>query len=245
MNRYHLRLFPDQPLALEDIRTIPAAVLRGAIASVAASGCVPGHSHDTGPCQADCRYWSLFGAEAPWRVGAAYAGTDDESGPFPATARTCAVFPGFTSHGGHGVFDVAIRAWLFEGSTPDRLFAPPYSGRCPVCRALLRPPDGLLIRHAEDDFTSTGEIAATIRTTHTTLSRARRRIIGTHTAEGKLVGRGIYFSARLEVAEALDGLLRNTIRAGLWIGARRSRGMGAVRVELAEIAEEEPSLNDR
>jgi hypothetical protein len=247
VKRFRLRLIPEQPLALDDPRFIPAAALRGALATAAATGCVPGHPHDLGPCKADCRYWRLFGETPVWRITAAYAGTDDDTAPFLATARTCAISPGFKARGGHGVFDTAIRAWLSEGARPDRLFAPPYVARCPVCAAPLIQPEGLVICHNVEtgDYTSITDIATPVQTSHTTFSRTRRRIVGTHTESGSILGRGIYYSARLDVPDELESLFRELIGIGLWIGARRSRGMGGVQSELIALTEPPLGFTER
>src|SRR5437879_2729066 len=106
MKSYWLRLFPEQALAIDDEYVIPASTIRGAIASIAARECIPNHQHDTGPCSANCRYWSLFGDTAEMHISPAHAGPSDEVEPFLATARTCTVHPGFKSTGGHGIFDI-------------------------------------------------------------------------------------------------------------------------------------------
>src|SRR5438105_57663 len=105
MTRYLLRLIPEQPLCVDDTSMIPAQAVRGAIADVLMATCVPGHEHDTGPCGAQCRYWSVFGEGIRLQVGAAYAGSGDETAPTLATARTCSSVPGFKNIGAHGVFD--------------------------------------------------------------------------------------------------------------------------------------------
>ena len=233
MKHYRLRLFPESPLALENDHVIPASVLRGAIATIALSGCNPAHSHDVGPCKADCRYWSLFGTGAGLRISAAYAGSDDDTLPFLASARTCSAHPGFKSTEGHGVFDVAIRAWLFERAAPTRLYAPPFMLRCTICGAALMPCEGWYTRHADDDYSLIADsISTPVHTGHAALSRRRKRIVAQYSADGLIINRNIYYIARVAVPDQIDALLRDMIAGGVWIGARRSRGMGAMRTEL-------------
>src|SRR5689334_9588134 len=102
MKRYLLRLIPEQPLALENPAIIGAQAVRGAIADVLLATCNPDHAHDTGPCGAECRYWSVFGEGSRLKIGPAYAGSGDDTTPTLATVRTCARVPGFKNVGGHG-----------------------------------------------------------------------------------------------------------------------------------------------
>jgi CRISPR-associated Csx10 family RAMP protein len=245
VKHYWLRLFPEQPVHLRDERVIPAAALRGAIASILLGTCMPGHQHDTGPCSAACRYWSFFGERTAVRIGAAYAGTGDETRAFPATARTCSQSPGFKVVGGHGAFDVAIRQWTFEEACaePGRLLAP-FSLRCPVCDAALVPCKGNFTLHGERDLTLVDDIAVPATTVHASIGRTRRQIIERYQADGRLANRGVYYTSRIDVPERLDGLLHEAVSGGLWIGGRRTRGMGAMRAELAPRPPDTP-LEDR
>src|SRR5260221_7795438 len=153
MKRYLLRLIPEHPLRLADETTIPAAALRGALADVLLATCVPGHEHDTGPCGAHCRYWTLFGEGISLRFGPAYLGTGDDTTPLLLTARTCSRAPGFKTADGHGVFDIAIRQSIFEQAVvnPQQLLAP-FSLRCPVCNAPLISYTGLVTRQSEREY---------------------------------------------------------------------------------------------
>ncbi len=246
MKQYWLRLFPEQPLSLEDERIIPAAALRGAIAANLLGGCVKGHEHDTGPCSADCRYWSLFGEGANVRIGPAYAGSGDQTEPLLATVRTCGKAPGFKTAGGHGVFDVAIRQWVFERvcAEPQRLFAP-FSLRCPTCEAALEPYEEMVTRQGEREFAVVKDVATPVQITYAALNRTRKRVVGRYPAAGKLVNRGLYYVAKVDTPERLDSLLREAMADGLRIGGRRSRGMGAVGAELAERQTDQPGLAER
>ncbi|MCC7446703.1 MAG: hypothetical protein IT324_04765 [Anaerolineae bacterium] len=246
MTRYWLRLHPEQPLRLANAATIPASTLRGAIAAVALSACAPGHEHDLGPCSAGCRYWSLFGEGATLRIGPAYAGAGDETQPFLATARTCSQSSGFTAAGGHGVFDVAIRQWVFEQTCrdPQRLLAP-FTLRCPACDAPLIPCEGLATRLGEREYETVGDAATPITLSHAIQGRVRPFITERYAVSAQLINRGMYYTARVDVPERLDGLLRDVIAGGLWIGGRRSRGMGAVRTELVPYTVHEPPLVER
>lgn len=246
MKQYHLRLYPEQPIHLDDATTIPATALRGAIAAVALSTCVPGHMHDLGPCSPQCRYWSLFGEGANLRIGTAYAGMGDDTLPFLATARTCSAVPGFSAAGGHGVFDVAVRQWIFEriSDDPSRILAP-FSLRCPVCGAALMTCEGLVTQQAEREYSVTEGIAHPVTTRHASLGRVRKQIVDRHEESGFLLNRGVHYIARIDVPERLDGLFREVIGGGLWIGGRRSRGMGAMRIELAARSPDELTLDER
>ncbi len=247
MKRYWLRLFPEQPLCLSDDTIIPAPALRGAIAAIALSGCVRGHEHDTGPCSATCRYWSLFGEGANVRVGPAYAGSGDETQPLLATARTCRTYPGLKVAGGHGVFDIAIRQWVFEQvcTEPQRLLAP-FSLRCPTCDSALEPCEGLVTRHGERELTMIKDIAEPVETTHVAIGRVRKQVIERYRVTGKLISRGIYYVAKVDVPDRLDSLLHEVVTGGLRIGGKRSRGMGAMRTELVPRSEENTlSLDER
>ncbi len=239
MTAYWLRLFPEQPLQLDDPSLITARALRGAIASVARRTCLPNALHEHGPCQAGCIYWPLFaGARAAIRFGDGYATTHDDLAPFAATVRTCALHPGFKTNGAHGVLDVAIRGWTFEQTWDHLARLPlPFEMHCAVCGAPLVACEGLLIRRSAHDFAIAEPIAMTpTRTEHRPLSRERWRganVADVFAQDGTLLTRSAYYCARLDVPDALDTLLRSVLAEGVLIGGRRTRGMGAVRVELA------------
>ncbi len=246
MKSYWLRLFPEQPVALDDAMMIPTAALRGAVANILLSTCIPGHQHDLGPCNAQCRYWSMFGEGRALRIGAAYAGTGDETAPFLASTRTCSLVPGFKVTGGHGIFDVAIREALFEqaSSDPQRVLAP-FLLRCPTCNAELIPCEGLLTRQGEREFVMVGDIASPVTTHHTTLGRSRRQILARYEHTASLINRGIYYVARLDVLDRHEPLLREVLSGGLWIGGQRSRGRGKMRAELGPRSSEALPLAER
>jgi CRISPR-associated Csx10 family RAMP protein len=236
VKRFWLRLIPEQPLRLDDDHLIPAAALCGAIAAVALSGCVYGHEHDMGPCGTDCRYWSLFGEGVKLKIGTAYAGAGDETRPFLATARTCAKVSGFKAAGGHGIFDIAIRQWLFEHTAADQqrlagVYAP-YLSRCLVCGAELIPCEGTYTRQGEREFAQVGEVSNETTVTFTTMNTLRKQVTANHHMTGRAMNRGVYYAAPIEIPDPLEGLFRQIIGGGLVIGGGRSRGMGQVRTEL-------------
>ncbi len=244
MTRYLLRLIPEQALCLDDTSLIPAQAVRGALADVLLATCVPGHQHDTGPCGAQCRYWTIFGEGVQIRISAAYAGSGDDTAPPLATARTCSRVPGFKNIGAHGVFDIAIRQWVFEQANPDSLLAP-FTLRCPVCDAPLMPYRHMITRQGEREFAAVGEIAAPVTSTHGTVSRTRRQVIERHEITASVINRGIFYTAQVIAPERLEAPLRQALSAGLWIGGRRSQGFGAMRAELVPQATKTFSLSDR
>jgi CRISPR-associated protein Csx10 len=246
MKRYLLRLVPEQPLRLEDETTIPAAALRGALAEVLLATCVPGHEHDTGPCSADCRYWTLFGEGVSVRFSPGYLGTGDDTAPLLLTARTCSRVTGFKAAGGHGVFDVAIRQSIFEQASvaPQQLLAP-FSLRCPQCNASLIAYAGLVTRQSEREYQKMESPSRVIRDSQAVFGRTRREVIVAHAVTAMVIARSHYFVARLELPEGLEAAFKQAISGGLWIGAGRMRGYGAVRAELVADTISRPALNER
>ncbi|MEP7286400.1 MAG: hypothetical protein ABI947_11585 [Chloroflexota bacterium] len=246
MTHYWLRLLPEQALHIEDDRVIPAHVIRGAIANILLGTCIPGHEHDVGPCSAECRYWSLFGEGVALKIGAAYAGTADETRPFLATARTCTRSPGFRTAGGHGIFDIAIRQTIFEQACTDpQNLLVPYNTRCPQCNAPLVACEGLFTQQGEREFVGVGDVSASVVVTGVALDRTRKQIVARYRTEGRTINRSIYYVAHLDIPSHLDGLLRQTLADGLWIGGQRSRGMGAVHTELVPYTSPRLTLSDR
>jgi len=232
MITYWLRLWPQQPIILDDPRLIPGRTLRGALTAVARRGCDPASTHDRGSCSATCTYWPLFGTETPGatiRVGDAIATRTDDLWPIPTSARTCRVAPGFSPEG-HGVSDTAIRAWVFEQAIahPDQLLAP-FTACCAQCgadRIGWPSAPGYLIHRANAQWTAVDVPIHPVETAH------RSAVAETFTQAGITLAEGAYYAASIDVPEALDTLLRATIREGLLIGGRRTRGAGLVRAEL-------------
>jgi CRISPR-associated Csx10 family RAMP protein len=100
----------------------------------------------------------------------------------------------------------------------------------------------------EREFTAIGAreaISSPVRTQHASLGRARKQVIERFTVTGKAITRSLYYVARLDVPDRLDTLLRDTIGDRLWIGGRRSRGMGEMRVEFAPREADNPNLAER
>src|SRR5262249_4592723 len=145
--------------------------------------------------------------------------------------------PGFKNIGGHGVFDIAIRQWVFEqtSQTPDRLLAP-FSLRCPTCDAPLMPYRTVITRQGEREYAAVGEVATPVTSTHASVSRTRKQVIERHEIAALMLNRGLFYVAQLTLSEHLEPLLRQTLGAGLWIGGKRSQGFGAMRVELVPSA---------
>ncbi len=246
MRLYWLRLHPESALHLNDPTTITARTLRGAIGAAALHGCVPGARHEAGLCSAGCRYWPLFGfGRGLIRVGDAHATTEDAVLSFPTTAQTCSVKPGFKASGGHGVLDTAIRAWTFEGAmdVPARLMIP-FEAGCIVCGAPLTPIAGHYLRNGSD-FTRIADLTTPALTEHRPVSRALRRGLGSFTQSGSVLTKGAYYVAKIAVPDESDTLLRGVLAEGLLIGGRRTRGMGACRVELIPRPDPAQTLRER
>src|SRR5450755_3478074 len=188
MKRYLLRLVPEQPLRLEDETTIPAAALRGALADVLLATCLSGHEHDTGPCSANCRYWTLFGEGVSVRFGPGYLGTGDDTAPLLLTSRTCSRLPGFKAAGGHGVFDIAIRQSIFEQASvaPQQLLTP-FSLHCPQCNASLIAYSGLVTRQSEREYQKVESTSPVVRDSQAAFGRTRREVVAAYTVTATVI----------------------------------------------------------
>ncbi len=245
MRTYWLRLYPQQPLQLDEPSVIPARALRGALVAVLQRNCIPGASHDSGPCNPDCVFWAIFGTSAPGatiRIGNAYVSRQDAIELFPATARMCALVPGFRDQEGHGVTDVAIRAWVFERAVtadPGRLSIP-FEERCAQCDAELVPCMGRMVRTGEREWRAAQVMNEVKQTTHRPARSIDSAIYTRHSVVLSGPPGSAYYVARIDVPEALDSLLRETLIGGLVVGGGRTRGMGLVRAELA--ARPDPTL---
>lgn len=242
---YWLRLYPQQPLKLDDPTVIPARALRGAFIAILKRDCVPGAHHDAGPCNPACTFWPIFGTNTPGgsiRLGNAYATRQDAIGPFPGSARTCRVVPGFRDQGGHGVTDVAIRGWIFERAVtadPKQLLIP-FETRCVSCGAELIPCAGRLVRSGEHEWYTADVTTTSVRTTHRPSRTANSKsFVQSGIILNMRSGSG-YYVACIDLHESVEVLVRETLSGGLVIGGSRTRGMGAMRTEL--IPRPDPTL---
>ncbi len=246
MKFFWLRLYPEQPLQLDNPAIINGRTLRGAVAAILLRGCEPGNLHDDGPCSSTCAFWPVFGVQTPIRFGNAYATPGDETAPFLTTTRTCSVRPGFAANGQHGVFDTLVRAWTFEGSlgTPLGMLAP-FETCCPVCGADLQACTGFLVRHGDRHFAEAGDITTPITTEQRPIGRSRRNGLELFEQRGVLLSHPACYVASLTVPEPLEGALRSVLNVGLAIGRRRTRGMGLVRAELIARIDPTRTLSER
>lgn len=245
MKHYWLRLYPEQPLHLDDPVLIPGRAVRGAVAAVLLRGCIPGDLHDDGPCSPACQFWPLFGARTLIRFGDAHTTAADDAAPFLLTARTCSVRPGFVSGGQHGVIDTLVRGWLFEEAAGTAAIFAPFEMRCAVCGAELRYCEGLLARHTDRHYGEVGIPTTLIRTEHRPVNRSHRAGLDAFEQSGALLARSACYAARLTVPDSLDAPLRAVLNKGLTIGGRRTRGMGMVRAELVPRPDPTHSLQER
>lgn len=197
---------------------IPGATIRGAVAAALLQG-----NHPSG-------YPDIFEQGTPPIF---YDGIPSRPGtvgvpmPFPMTAITCKRFPGRQrdthEHPQHGVYDTLISSFAHEES--------PLS-ICPACNEPMQPHHGFYAQE-RSGYSEHHEHLTPISTTHVGINRRRQVAedsvlytrVGQTAKNPSVEQQGAYFIglAHLENAhvQALSG-------HEYWIGANRSRGMGAV-----------------
>ena len=253
---------------------IPGAVLRGAIGKklLEASCTQPDHKHDHAGCpdRETCAFWHVFFGENPPIFGNAYVAPRGWGFPFPVTARTCKLYPGYRTEDnpeGHGVFDRLIPQFVYDLVSDPRFphredllrelgqqwaQLPPYSEpKCmdPGCEASVVAAEGYYL---SDDGTPVYVSQPTVsRATHVGINRSRGVAeedllftLETIEAEGQ-----IEFRARL----TYDGTYADDLSTVLdldgeivpfSIGRGRSRGLGEVTLTV-DPAPYFPDLEDR
>jgi CRISPR-associated protein Csx10 len=261
MKHFWLWLTPEQPLALPDATGATSRAIRGMVAAAALRTCLPDALHEDGPCSPGCLYWPLFSPRSGLRVGPGYAAaTKDPVTRFAQTAYTCRDFPGFAAEGGHGVVDCAIREFVFDESrAAHRTILAPFEQRCPVC--------GAPQVHAEGGFVNVAAGTAAAKSAATASPDHRFRAVAPgvlrHSAEHRSIdplrGRagspfqqvgfvfpdGAGLGVSVAVPDALETPLRTALFRELYLGGRRTRGMGRVRAELIALPDPTVTLRER
>lgn len=245
MKRYLVRLFAEQPLSLDDATQVSAGAVRGMFGAAALQSCVPGAAHESGPCNANCIYWPLFGKHA-LHVADAHATTSDALTLLPLTARTCAALPGPRGEGGHGFFDIAIKAWLYqEALALGATIYAPFEQRCPVCGAALIQPAQPFIQKPDGAFATCSVKIEQSAAQHGQLTRRSGPVHATFEQRGVRLAEGAYYLTRVSVADANDLQFRALVFRDLYLGGRRTRGMGKVRAEAIPLPDESATLRER
>lgn len=124
----------------ESLAFLPGSVLRGALGRLLARRC--GHSPGA---HKSCDFTTFFEGNAqPW-FGFCYPSVSGFSVPFPATARQCKYYPGFSADDddAHGIHDALIPLLAFEEAIRQRDVEPyqPYCSRN-KCHTALEPVNG-------------------------------------------------------------------------------------------------------
>lgn len=240
MKYFTLRLFPLQPIQLDDPTLAPGRAVRGMLAAAALRTCRPDADHEKGVCSPSCLYWPLFNPNSDLRIGQGYATQNDEIQPFQATALTCAAYPGFRSSERHGVQDALIRMWSYEAN--PHTFAP-YEMKCTVCGAPLVTPQGHYAQIGARQYATVEVQAERITTTHHAINRRRGMALPEFTQSGWTLPANMYYAARIACPDPLETPFRTLLFRDLFLGGKRTRGMGAVRAEL--IARPDPAATLR
>ncbi|HZR97119.1 MAG TPA: CRISPR-associated RAMP protein Csx10 [Chloroflexota bacterium] len=256
----------DSPLALgeqkpsgqsaEGLDYVPGGRVRGAAAAVllAEGACPPAHRAAQGRCQAaDCPLGALFGDAAPALFGDCLPAEAPDL--LPATAMTCEHAPGFRTQPGpergHGVFDTLVDRAFWEILQPAGLL---YAPRCPEPEcggravrhagyygrgasggtrtyAAARVPTRLLARAGVDRATRTtvADLAYTVP------------VVAEAAPDGRGGARPTTFRGEVLVADDAHGaLLADALGRVDHLGGGGSRGLGAVRVAVAEASAPQP-----
>jgi CRISPR-associated protein Csx10 len=235
---------------------VPGARLRGAVAEVlrADGACPPSHRAADGHCHAsDCPLHTLFGGPAP----AIFADClpADATDVLPATAMSCQHAPGFRTQPGpergHGVFDTLVDRAFWEILQPAGLL---YAPRCPEpeCRARVARYAGCYGRgasagartyfaaHVPTRVLGRAGVDRRTRTTAAALSYTVP-VVAEAVADGRGAPRPTAFRGEVLVADNANGaLLAEALPRVERLGGGGSRGLGAVRVAVAEGASPQP-----
>lgn len=232
--------------AAETLHYIPGTALRGALAAAflaANDASAPGLR----PLTEDARFSNLYPV----------AGTGAASAPLPLSSVTCGHTPGFLADGGHGVGDLLLAAeaaLLAKEATAGANGPPAAQGwippdrealaacrRCPEERRRLPAPGtipwrGFYARREEGPLQASVNVGTALEgkptgrrqlTQHTVTVR-QTLVVGQHFS-------GIVAFPDTGTADMVTQLLRRQDDQ-LWVGAGRSRGLGAVHIAITDVA---------
>jgi CRISPR-associated protein Csx10 len=256
----------DSPLALGERRPsgqsaaglayVPGARLRGAAAEalVATGVCPPAHRTPHTYCRAaDCPVGALFGGPAP----AVFADCLPAEAPdvLPATAMSCEHVPGFRTQPGpergHGVFDTLVDRAFWEILQPAGLL---YAPRCPEpeCRARVachtadygRGASGgarsYVAAHVPTRILARAGVERSTRTSPADLAYTVP-VIAEAAADGRGAPRPTMFRGEVLAPDDANGArLTDALGRVERLGGGGSRGLGAVRVAVAEAPPPQP-----
>jgi CRISPR-associated protein Csx10 len=275
MSEWHtfaIQITPNSPLHIGDESNvgnflytrvaIPGATLRGVIAARVLEACTQTQGevdHAQCPDRDVCPFWQIFEDEQEPYFGFAYPGRRAPAYPFPLTARTCKLHPGYRTKDAdaHGVHDVLIDQFVYnllaDPSFPGRDdlqlglagrwadLKTPMPDRCPTCQSPLTPPQGAYVRNDDGTPDHAGRLGVR-RATHVGINRARA------VAEDNLLytqetiepaEEGMAFYARVVVPRKQADALRGYLSNGYHVGRGCSRGLGSVKLSIYQ----EPTYN--
>jgi len=239
---------------------LPGAVLRGAMGKLLAQHC--GHHPEA---HSNCDFAAIFGAKIQPRFGPCYPSLSRFSAPFPATARQCKNYPGFTDqndaaqgvHDAHGIHDVLIPLFAYEvvskhlGANCQQIKV--YRPECELCKAKLEPisgfyePSGRTYLHPRPRVMRLSRTAIN-RRRHVaadkllyTLELISEQISGITDPLGHVHPEPTRFRGRILVTdEAQAILLKSLLPKITQLGGATSRGLGMVTIRVEEPLNETP-----
>ncbi len=253
---------------LQTRNAIPGANLRGAVADRAMQACThPEQKMDHANCsdRERCVFWRLFGEQEPL-FGYAYPGKSGPAFPFPLTARTCKLYPGYEGSDQeerHGVYDLLVDHFVYallsdphyplrETLQPGlskqwaRLNSPPQD-ICPKCKETLVQAEGHYAQPENQPPGYAGSLSVR-RATHVGINRARA------VAEDSILftletiepaAEALYFHARVVVAQDRADMLRDYLKGKYSVGRGRSWGLGQVELSISREQARSASIQHR
>ena len=243
---------------------LPGARLRGAVAALLLEEgvCPPAHRGPHAHCAtADCPFGALFAGPAPALFRDALPGEATEV--LPATARSCKHVPGFRApaargarrdpDAGHGVFDTLLDRASWEILNPAGLL---YQPRCPApdCGGRVEPYRGYYGRHPVGGTLAYFRPRVPTRQLARVALDRRRRVAADELLYTLPVVSEAYPDPRdqdtlrptvfrgevLAPDDANGALLAEALGRVDRLGGGASRGLGAVRIAVADAPAPEP-----
>jgi CRISPR-associated protein Csx10 len=268
MKRQRVRITPESPLSMGQIGSLsnflgtgdylPGSALRGAVAGRLLAACLDEkylENHIQCPEREKCPFWEVFGATHPPLFRDATVSLQRlPSRPYPLTARTCKLKPGFkrepddSKH--HGVFDTLIRQAVFEEMVDERVrMAALYHDDCPVCGGGTIPPPGYCEMVWEDNQQRYYDAKRPLveRVSHTAINRARGvaedRLL--FTVEQIVPDAGYVFEGEVVFDDAYEKRLIGALEGEQRVGRAASRGLGRAKIQLVSVPPSERPLAAR